>query len=138
MAGWRWTVLILLLLVQPGCVLFETKSSSVQKPLEEGPMLPAAESARACQAVAEKLATQGHPDQAIEKLLKAREFDPKLDVSPTLARLYARTANDRLAQDEFAKALTAYPKDADLWNDLGYFHYQRGNWRRRRKTCARP
>jgi Tfp pilus assembly protein PilF len=125
----RWGVLIVLVLLQPGCVLFDTSRVTGPKPPREPTMLPATESARACQTVAESLARQGHLDQAIEQLLKAREFDPKADVCPALARLYAKKGLDKLARDEFTQALQAHPQDSDLWNDLGYdLHYQRGNW----------
>jgi Tfp pilus assembly protein PilF len=126
MAGRRARWLILLMLLQPGCVLLDSTQRSTQKPAET--MLPANESAKACQAVAEKLALQGHIDHAIEELLKARAFDRHADVSPVLARLYARKNEDRLALDEFAQALKDHSKDPNLWNDLGYFHYQRGRW----------
>ncbi len=126
MAGRRVGLLILLVLLQPGCVLLDTTRRDAQKPADS--TLPPAESARACQVVAEKLAVQGHIDQAIDELLKARAFDPSADVSPVLARLYARKGDDRLTLDEFARALKEHPKDPDLWNDLGYYHYQRGNW----------
>ncbi|MGL4554945.1 MAG: tetratricopeptide repeat protein, partial [Gemmataceae bacterium] len=90
--------------------------------------LPAMESARACKAVAEGLAAQGHPEHAVDQLLKAREYDPKIEVSASLARLYARIGKDKLALDEFSRAADVSPKDADLLNDFGYYHYQRGNW----------
>jgi Tfp pilus assembly protein PilF len=126
-AGRRGGLLILLVLLQPGCVLFDTAQHSAQKPAEP-PALPAAESARACQVVAERLAREGHIDQGIEELLKARAFDSHADVSPVLCRLYARKGEDRLALDEFTLALKVHPGDPDLWNDLGYFQYQHANW----------
>jgi Tfp pilus assembly protein PilF len=127
MAGRRGSLLILLALLQPGCVLLDSARQDAHK-LVEPTMLPPVESARACQAVAENLAREGHIEQAIEQMLKARAFDPRIDVSPVLARLYARLGNDRMTRDEFARALKEHPKDADLWNDLGYYHYQHGNW----------
>ena len=65
MAGRRWGVLILLLLMQSGCYLRQA-IERFDKPLEDGPTLPASDSARACQAVADNLASQGHPELAIE------------------------------------------------------------------------
>jgi Tfp pilus assembly protein PilF len=114
-------------------MLLESFRHDADKPADAA-MLPPAESARACQAVGETLARQGHIEQAVEQLLKARAFDSHADVSPALARLYARLGNDRMARDEFAKALQEHPKDADLWNDLGYFQYQRGNWAEAEQT----
>jgi Tfp pilus assembly protein PilF len=126
-------------LAQAGCLVLDTarlKSGGGDRPAPEAGMLPAAESARACQEVAAALAKQGHHDQAVGQLLKAREFDHACDVSPALARLYARLGDDRAARAEFDLALKAHPKDADLLNDLGYFHYQRGNWAEA-ETCLR-
>src|SRR5437899_961798 len=123
----RQWLLLVLVLWQPGCFLLDPAGKSARKP-DEAETLPAAESARACQAVAAALAAQGHHEQAIEQLLKARDYDPKCDVSPALARLYVRAGKDKLARDEFDRAIQSHPNDADLYNDLGYYQYQRGNW----------
>lgn len=132
----RWALLVGLVLLQPGCVLF-APGGSAAKLRQEAALLPAVESARACQAVAETLTAQGHLEQAVDQLLKAREYDPRADVSPALARLYARLGKDTRALDEFARAVEAHPKDADLWNDLGYYHYQRGNWAQAEENLRR-
>src|SRR5437879_2249043 len=105
MPGLRWVMLISLVLLQPGCVLFDAARVTGTKPPPDAGLLPPAESARACMAVADNLARQGHLDLAVQKLLEAREFDAQADVGPALARLYARLGNDRLARDEFAQAL---------------------------------
>jgi Tfp pilus assembly protein PilF len=126
MALRRLGVLVLLLCLQPGCVLFDKRADSLKT--RDEATLPPEDAARACQTVAGKLASQGHPDQAIQELLKAREYNPRADVSPLLASLYARTRRDKEALDEFNRALEAHPREADLWNDLGYFQSVRGNW----------
>jgi Flp pilus assembly protein TadD len=116
-----------LLLQQPGCALFDPSSVRTSRS-QEGALLPSKESAKACLAVAESLANQGHLDEAVDQLNKARIYDARADVSGSLARLHARLRNDQLAMEEFGKALRAHPRDAELYNDLGYFHYDRGNW----------
>jgi Tfp pilus assembly protein PilF len=123
----RWLCLVCLVLWQPGCVLLETAGMTARKPGEEG-QLPPAESVKLCLAVAEQLANQGHLPEAVDQLQKARLYDPRADVSAPLARLYARMRKDRDALDEFARATDAHPRDAELYNDLGYFHYLRASW----------
>jgi Tfp pilus assembly protein PilF len=124
--GRRCWLLLALAALQPGCLSMDALTRS--SPKTEPGLLPAVESARACKAVAESLAAQGHHEQAIEQLLKARSYDPASDVSPSLARLYARLGKDQPAREEFDLAVAAHPNDADLYNDLGYYQYQRGNW----------
>jgi superkiller protein 3 len=119
-------VLLGLAVLNTGCVLFDTTSSQEQ-PRDVG-LLPRNESAKTCKIVGENLAAQGHTEQALFQFLKAREYDPHIDVHAPLARLYSRAGNDKLARDEFENALKKNPKDAELWNDLGYHEYQRGNW----------
>jgi hypothetical protein len=81
--GWAFT--IGLILVQPGCLIFdETGGLEMSR---DKTALPANESARACKTVGENLANQGHVENAVEQLLKAREYDPKIDVSSSLARI---------------------------------------------------
>lgn len=126
MIRWRWLLLAALVVLNSGCLLFDT-TNSMQRPRDEG-TLPRNESAKTCLVVAENLASQGHTDQAIFQYLKAREYDPKIEVSAPLARLYSRANNDKLARDEFDKALKLQPKDAELWNDVGWHEYQRANW----------
>lgn len=124
MRRFHWAVLIGLSALQTGCVLFDPAGG-----LKAPQGLPVAESAAACKTVGDNLAAQGHAEQALEQLLKAREYDPAVDVSASLARLYSRLEKDKPARDEFARALEAKPNDAPLWNDLGYHQYQRGNWK---------
>ncbi|MFQ3593425.1 MAG: tetratricopeptide repeat protein [Gemmataceae bacterium] len=126
MTCWRGLVLVAVAMLNSGCLLFDT-AGSLQRSRDET-LLPRQESAKACMVVGENLASQGHTEQAIMQYLKAREYDPKVEVSAPLARLYSRANNDKLARDEFEKALKAQPKDAELWNDLGWHEYQRGNW----------
>jgi tetratricopeptide (TPR) repeat protein len=114
-------------MLQSGCAMFDATRHDARKPIEEA-TLPPDQSAKACQAVGEKLARDGHIEMAIEQLLKARAYDKNADVSPVLARLYDKMSEDRLALDEYLRAVKDHPKDPDLWNDFGYYYYQHGNW----------
>jgi Tfp pilus assembly protein PilF len=114
-------------LLQTGCVTPGQTGAMSQKPREPA-TLPAGETAELCLAVADQMISTGHFPEAVHQLNQVRQLNPRADVSPRLARLYARLSKDELALAEYDKALKAHPKDAALWNDLGYFHYERGNW----------
>ena len=135
MTRMRWLVLVALAVLNSGCLLFDT-NSSLPRPRDEG-LLPRNESAKTCVVVAENLASQGHTEQAIFQYLKAREYDPKIEVSSALARLYSQANHDKLARDEFDKALKVQPKDPELWNDFGYHEYKRGNWSQAEQAFVR-
>jgi Tfp pilus assembly protein PilF len=113
--------------VQAGCLASPMKGSLAQKPREPA-TLPPEESSELCTAVADQMISTGHYAEAVHQLNQVRALNPKADVSPRLARLYGRLNKDDLALAEYEKALKAHPKDAALWNDIGYFHYERGNW----------
>ena len=121
-----WLVVVALAVLNSGCLLFDSNGSLQRS--SDNSLLPRDESAKACVMVGENLASQGHTEQAILQYLKAREYDPKVEVSAALARLYSRANQDKLARDEFEKALKRHPKDAQLWNDYGWHEYQRGHW----------
>ncbi len=123
----RLLVLLIALAILPGCMTTGDKGFLAQKPKEPA-TLPPSEAAELCMAVADQMTATGHFAEAIYQLNQARALHPKADVSARLARLHAKTGQDDLALVEFDKALKASPKDAALWNDLGYFHYERGNW----------
>lgn len=56
---------------------------------------------------------------------RTRRFDPKTKgVAHRLAVLYDKQANVESAQHEFQLAFEEDPRDAELWNDFGYFHLQ--------------
>lgn len=93
------------------------------------PTLPPAKAAQACLTTAETLARNGHDAQAIQQFELARQYDPSLPrVSRRLAVLYDRQGNVARAMQEYQLALAEAPRDADLLNDYGYFHYTRGAW----------
>ena len=84
--------------------------------------------AELCQAAAEELEKQGLNADAVTQYEKARRLDPKRGpaVAHRLAVLYDRLGDDAQALAAYKDALAVTPKDADLLNDFGYFHYQRG------------
>ena len=90
--------------------------------------LPADRTAELCQAAAEELEKQGLNSDAVIQYEKARRLDPKRGpvVARRLAVLYDRLGDDAHALADYKEALTAAPHDADLLNDFGYYHYQRG------------
>ena len=100
-------------------------STARQKTPDE---LPPKETAKLCVATAEEMQKQGHPDQAIFLLEKARENDPSLPkIAHHLALLYDAQGDGTRALSEYQKALAATPKVPDLLNDFGYYHYRRGD-----------
>jgi Tfp pilus assembly protein PilF len=92
------------------------------------PELPPKEAARACLACAEELEKHGNEAEASLYYEKARQDDPKVQVSRRLGVLYDRQGDFQKAQEEYQKALKKTPRDADLLNDMGYGYYSRGRW----------
>ena len=133
--------LLLVLAAMTGCSLWNrTQDSGASGSALAGPAgssttgqktpdeLPPKETAKLCVATAEEMQKQGHPDQAIFLLEKARENDPSLPkIAHHLALLYDAQGDGTRALSEYQKALAAAPKDPDLLNDFGYYHYRRGN-----------
>ena len=110
-------------------------STTGQKTPDE---LPPKETAKLCVATAEQMQKQGHPDQAIFLLEKARENDPSLPkIAHHLALLYDAQGDGTRALSEYQKAVAATPKDPDLLNDFGYYHYRRGDLAEAEKSIAR-
>jgi tetratricopeptide (TPR) repeat protein len=72
----------------------------------------------------------GHDLQAIYQYELARKNDPRLNskVCRRLALLYDRIGDSQRALVEYKQCLAENPKDPDLLNDIGYCHYQRGEW----------
>jgi tetratricopeptide (TPR) repeat protein len=90
--------------------------------------LPPDESAELCRHMAETLSQSGHLREAVGQYELARQYNPKSPVAHPLALLLDQLGQDDAAEAEFTKALAAEPKNADLYNDLGYHHYTRANW----------
>lgn len=87
------------------------------------------QAAAACVETARTLQSQGHGREAIVLYERARVLNPKEpNVSRFLALLYDQAGNDSRAEAEYRNALEAAPRDADLLNDWGYYHFRRKNW----------
>jgi tetratricopeptide (TPR) repeat protein len=87
------------------------------------------QAARACLAAAERLAHEGRGAEAIAQFEQARELDPGVKVARRLAALYDREGQPERALAEYRRALREGPRDAALFNDLGYCYYRQGEYR---------
>lgn len=91
--------------------------------------LPKEESAEACLAVAESLHSNGHKKEAVLGYERARQLNPRYKhLTKRLAVLYDELGIAEKAQEEYEKALKEYPRNANLINNYGRFHYNRGKW----------
>jgi Tfp pilus assembly protein PilF len=92
--------------------------------------LPAAESAKLNLATAETMAQAEKFQEAIELYERARSLDERAGLIATrrLAVIYDRIGNFDKALDEYRRAIQESPKDAELFNNLGYGYYNRGQW----------
>jgi tetratricopeptide (TPR) repeat protein len=130
--AWRVLAGAVFMGAQVGCMRFGHETQPFLPPmvpsepaLQSKNELPPHEAAKACLAAAQEMDKGGFPDKAIAYYEKAREHNPRLNVSRRLAVLYDRQGDQARALAEYEKALDANPKDADLLNDVGYFYYQR-------------
>ncbi len=113
--------------------LREAQQPLAEIPLGETPMqatkeMPAREASKVCLATAKKMDDGGRDAEAVSLYLRAREHDPSVDVSARLAVLYDRLQQSSEAQAEYRRALSKQPKNADLWNDFGYYYLSRENY----------
>ena len=92
--------------------------------------LPGKESGTLSLSMAESLEKDGKEAEAIGYYERARTLDPSLAerAGRRLAVLYDRHDNQAKAMTEFQELLKKRPKDANLLNDMGYSHYNRGQW----------
>jgi Tfp pilus assembly protein PilF len=122
------------LLAGSGCVTWlpwasEEHSVTAQNAPSQGPELPAAKNAQLHWNLAERLEKSGSDADAAACYEKARSLDPHLpNVARRLAAIYDRLGETKRALDEYRVALKASPRDAQLLNRFGYFHYSRGQW----------
>ena len=123
----------------PGCATLPSEflGASLSGPLQplkrrrndKEAALPPKEAAVVCLTTANLLERNGHDLQAIHQYELARHYDPGVKgVSHRLAVLYQRQGQFSRAKAEYESALRESPKDPDLLNDFGYFHYERGDW----------
>lgn len=105
-------------------------------PIEE---LPTKQSAQVCLYTAQEFDRNGRAPEAIALYEKARMLQPDLDkkLCRRLAVLYDQLGNEAKADEEFSKAMTHYPNDSDVLNDIGYSAYARGNWKQAEEHLTR-
>jgi Tfp pilus assembly protein PilF len=123
--------MLAVLCLQGGCVNMPLRPSTPgPEELDKAPSLPAKKAAQVCFATGDSLASAGHPAEAIGQFEKARQYDPSMAVKVTrpLALLYDAVHEDVRAEEEFKKAIALAPRDASVYNDLGYYYYNHGNW----------
>jgi Tfp pilus assembly protein PilF len=132
----RWRMLVIAgLMPQAGCALWGNDLQLLAPPVtlpatvaSKEPGLAPEKAAQACVAAAQSLEQKGYEAEAIAEYERARQFNASIPVARRLAVLYDRQGEVEKARAEYALALKAQPKDADLLNDFGYFHYEHGNW----------
>jgi tetratricopeptide (TPR) repeat protein len=92
--------------------------------------LPGKETATLCLNMAESLEKDGKETEAIAYYERARTLDPSFGerAARRLAVLYDRHDDQSKAMTEFQALLKKRPKDPNLLNDVGYSHYNRGQW----------
>jgi Tfp pilus assembly protein PilF len=101
--------------------------------------LPPDRAAEACLATARAMVKQGHDAEALAEYERALQYKPGLarELTRHMAVLYDRLGDREHAESAYAQALQAAPKDADLLNDVGYFHYECGDPQRAEKDLRR-
>lgn len=140
----RWKLLLegLLLVPAVGCTTFDlvpaqvdlipklqTSDAGLNGHTKANIELPNDKAAMACVATAEAMEKNGHEAEAIQQYELARKYDSSMPrISRRLAVLYDRQADFAHATQEYQRAIQETPKDADLLNNYGYFHYERGAW----------
>ena len=132
----RWSILLITAItaLPAGCVAlsqselpFDTPHDRDQPEATASAELPPAQAASVCLATAATLEKQGHDPEALLEYQRARQLEPRLPgIAWRLAVLYGKQGDAERARTEFQTALLERPRDADLQNDLGYFHYQFG------------
>lgn len=125
----------IILLVNAGCLtplagsLTLPTSSPGDRAATEAASLSNKESADICVALGNDLEKTGFLGDAVIQFEKARKLDPRMThLGPRIAVLYDKVGEERQAVTEFEQAVKRTPKDADLWNDFGYCHYNHGRW----------
>lgn len=130
----RWTFVSATLALFAGCA--QSSAGRLKSPaaiaqqravLEEA--LSPRKRAEACLANAAKLEQDGFPRDAIDQYQRARALDASVPgAAHRLAVLLDREGEFERAAPEYAAALAERPLDAAVWNDYGYFLYQRSRF----------
>jgi Flp pilus assembly protein TadD len=111
------------MLTPPNPVLPTAESSA-----KAAKSLPPNEGAHLCLQLAETMEQRGYYAEAANQCEKARQLNPKLDLSYRLALLYDQMGDGPRALTEYQRAVSLKPRDANLLSDLGYCYYNNGNW----------
>lgn len=123
--------LLLELLASAGCLSWQgyMPQMAVAEP-PAGPIgcageLTPTQAAQLCLTAGELLEKNGSVVEAIRQYENARKHDPRTPaVSRRLAVLYDLHGDAARAETEYLRALQQRPRDAELLNDFGYFHYR--------------
>ncbi len=137
-----WLVILCVLGPQLGCrgLISNgplTPTASLADPTRKAAELPAKEAAQVCLTLAQSMEEKSYEAEAIVQYEKARKHDPRLDgaaMSRRLAILHDSQGNYDKAIEEFEKVRKAAPKDPDLLSDLGYCHYNHGEFAKAEKA----
>lgn len=88
-----------------------------------------AQTAELCLTLARQFETGGRLTEAASQYERALRYRPEAPgVHHRLAVVYDRLGQHEPAARSFQRAIEESPKDGRLWNDYGYYHYQRGRW----------
>jgi tetratricopeptide (TPR) repeat protein len=127
----------LVLTLTSGCQTFSKQNVPNMAPTNAAmnggtkePDLPALDSAKLCFTAADTFEQGGQFGEAIKLYEKSRQEDSRLGVQATrrLAILHDRTGNFDKAIEEYQRGLHDNPRDAELFNGLGYGYYNRAEW----------
>ncbi|MGH7173023.1 MAG: tetratricopeptide repeat protein, partial [Gemmataceae bacterium] len=125
------SALVLGLLAPVGCVRWQgcvprmIVAEQPAGPSARGGELTPAQAAQLCLTAGEALEKKGFHAEALRQYENARKQAPQ---TPTVARhlavLYDLQGDAAKAETEYLRALQEQPRDAELLNDFGYFHYR--------------
>lgn len=115
-----------------GCMNWECECPQMIVPPHLGGPSPSvagdisfAQAAQLCLSAGDNLEKKGYVAEALAQYENARKHDPQAPgVARRLAVLYDLQDNAARAESEYLRALREQPRDAELLNDFGYFHYR--------------
>jgi Tfp pilus assembly protein PilF len=125
------SALLLGLLASAGCMSWQ--GCMPQMVIAEHPAGPSgcageltpAQAAQLCLTAGEALEKKGFTAEAILQYENARKHNPQVPaVSRHLSVLYDLQGDAARAKTEYLRALQQQPRDVELLNDFGYFHYR--------------